>query len=506
MKNQTFRNFAKFAACVLLCLAVGSQSLVSGVEIARPNGDIEPRINELLERYLEQSLYDLTREEAIEAMLRNFLTEYPDITPYMAEALLTAFDPYGGYYPETTVGQLFSGTYRGFGIVLDGKVSVGGMKYHTVVDRVFDESPAEKAGILGGDEIIRVNSINLEGFGMNAVSHLLSVCPDQITVTVLRGGEELTFMLNRSTVFVQSVAFYPNAATKTALIAIDDFLDEYMCYDIYGIVEFLVENKYENVIIDLRGNPGGELMLMLETLNMFVAEEGVALYHKVDKNGKTESLDSTGDGVSFAKLCVLTDSKSASAAEHFALSLREIAGAVIIGEKTYGKGIGQRYEALSNGDVAAITAFELLSANGTSYHGVGVEPDIKISRIYTKLEQKTFERLTFVNCLTIKAGADSKAALALNQRLSAIGYILPEEAGTRCTDKTVTAVEIFQKYNDLPVGISKIDYTFIDYLDAYVDYYSADRYEERDVQLECAEIYLEKGEEAAREFAEGMRG
>ncbi|MCL2814214.1 MAG: S41 family peptidase [Oscillospiraceae bacterium] len=500
--NKAFNNFAKFAVCALLCLMLGAQSFVFGYgEITEPIWEIEPTIDELLDIYLEISLYDLTREEAIVVMLRNFLINNPDMVPYFGNALLTAFDPYGGYYPETTSGELFSGLYHGFGIVLDGKRVVNGIKYHAVVNRVFDESPAAEAGIRGGDEIMAINGVNFESFGVNAVSHFLAVCPDEVNMTVKRGEETLTFTMHRDVVFVQSVSFYPDELTKTALIKIDDFLDEYMFYDIYQILEFLEENEYENIIIDLRGNPGGYIGNMLESLNMFVVGEGIVLYNETDKNGQTESLKSSGHGAAFDKICILVDGDTASAAELFALSMREVSGAVIIGEKTFGKGIGQSLEALSNGDLAAITAIEVFSAHNTAYHGIGIEPDIKISPVYVKSEKKAFGQLNFVNCRQIKANADNDAVLALNQRLCAIGYILPEDVSSKCTGKTVTAVEIFQRYNDLPVGITKIDYTFIEYLNFFADYYFTDKYEENDAGLECAEIYIEKGEKAAKEFA-----
>ncbi|MCL1792260.1 MAG: S41 family peptidase [Oscillospiraceae bacterium] len=507
MEKMKFKNFAKPAICALLCILIGSQSFALGYdEPGKPIMEIEPRIDELLDLYEELSLYNLTREEAIVVMLKNFLINYPEIAPYLGDALLTAFDPFGGYYPETTTEELFSGIYWGYGIVLGGKTVIDGMKYSVVVDRVFEESPADEAGLRGGDEIVEIGTVNVEGFGLNAVSHLLSACEDPVTMTVRRGGETFTATLIRAAVFMQSVSFYTDGASKTALIKIDDFLDEYMCYDIYAIVEYLSENKFENIIFDLRGNPGGSIMNMLETLNMFVPGKGVTLYSEVDKNGDIDSIESSGHGVAFKKICILADGGTASAAELFALSLRDITGAVIIGQKTFGKGIGQYYESLSNGDVAAITAFEVLSSNGSSYNGIGVEPDITISNVYSMVEKKTFEQLNFVNCRNIKAEAENNAVLALNQRLSAIGYISPEEISGKCTAKTITAVEIFQKYNGLPVGIDKIDYTFIDYLNFYAEYYFVAFYEERDTGLECAEIYLQKGEQAAREFAEEFGG
>ncbi|MCL2157906.1 MAG: S41 family peptidase [Oscillospiraceae bacterium] len=500
MKNKIF---AKTILCVFLCVAFGAQSFVLVQAKQEVGPEIESRMDELLELYGEISLYDLTREEAIIVMLRTFLERNPDAVPYLGEALLTAFDPYGRYYEETGTDEMFSSAYIGFGIELGGKESIEGKKYGTTIEWVFDESPAFDAGLLRGDEIIKIGETDVEGFGMNAVSNLLSSCPDKIEIVVRRNGAELAFSLSRSTVFMQSVTFYLDEKSKTATIKISDFLDEYMVYDIYGLMEYLDENAYKNVIIDLRGNPGGDVLNMLEILNMFVPEKGVVIYSQIDKNGKLETVESSGHGIAFDKICVLADGASASAAEIFTLALRELTGATVIGETTYGKGVGQYYEQLSNGDTVAITAFEALSPSGAKYNGKGIAPDIKISPEYKTVEPVAFEQLNFVNCRQIKSGAENSAVLALNQRLAAIGYIRPEDVTSLCTEQTKTAVEIFQKYNGLAVGISKIDYVFIEHLGYYVDIYSMDSYMSSDLALECAKIFAQDGEQAARDFAEG---
>ncbi|MCL1859395.1 MAG: S41 family peptidase [Oscillospiraceae bacterium] len=532
IKNKKFKILSKAVICVLLCVLLGLQSLVFAAEgyasksynhapvydekykdyylIANiddelaelDDGSINPLIDELLELYEELSLYGLTREQAIISMLKKFLIDYPDLMPYLGDSLLTAFDNFGGYYANISTRELFSSAYRGYGIMLGGKKTLDGNYYDVIIQQVFVDSPAFFAGLKAGDEIIKIENINVENLGMNAVSHILSTYSDKVSMTVRRNGKEITVSMNRGTVIIQAVSFFTDETTKTAMIKIDNFTDEYMLYDIFDIYDFLCENDYKNIIIDLRDNPGGEMWNMLETLNIFVPEEGAVLCSVIDRDGESESVLSSGDGLAFEKICVLTNGRSASASEIFALSLQELTGAVIIGEKTYGKGVGQWYVPLSNGDTAAITAFELLSANGTSYHKTGVKPDIKISPEYIDIERKTLGQLNFVNCINIKKDADNNAILALNQRLAAMGYISPEDVTSECTQKTITAVEIFQKYNDLPVGISKIDYMFLEYLNYYVAFYSVSRYEERDVQLECAEVYIEKGEQAAIDYAE----
>ena len=531
-KNNKFKNPARAIICVLLCILIGLQSavFVSAAkdakepenykidekykncysianiddEIAEIIGETDPELDALIDLYMELSLYDVTREQAITSMLRKFLIDYPGMMPEMANALLTAFDNYGRYYQSITTQEIFSSVYRGYGIMLGGKNMMDGIEYNVIIKQVFEYSPADRAGLKPGDEIIKVENRYVEGLGLNAVSNLLNTYAEKVSITIKRDGKEMTFTLDKGTVYVPAVTLTADDKTKTAIMKIDNFTDEYMVYDIFNIFDFLEENEYKNIIIDLRDNPGGDVWNMLETLNMFVPDEGVLLYSQIYKNGEIDSVESSGDGIAFDNICVLTNGRSASASEIFTLSLKELTGAVVIGEKTYGKGIGQFYVPLDNGDTAAITGFEILSANGTRYHKKGIEPDIEISPEYITVEKKTYAQLNFVNCVNIKKGADNNAALALNQRLAAIGYISPEDITSECTEKTITAVEIFQKYNGLPVGINKIDYIFLEYLNYYVSYYSVGRYQERDVQFECAEIYIKKGEKAVIDFIEEL--
>ena len=525
MKNKKIKNRAKSILCILLCVLFSFQALamtsaearnytpkfdekyknyylIANIEdeLAKTIGEINPIIDELLDEYVEMSLYDLTREQAIAVMLRKFILNNSDMIPELGEALLTAFDDFGGYYPQVSTSQIFGTAYRGYGIMLDGKKMLDGNKYYATIKRVFYDSPAEKAGLKAGDEIIKVGSINVEGLGTNAVSNLLSTYKDKINITVKRDGKNFDVSMNRGTVNVQSVSYDFNARNKTATLKLDNFIDGYMLYDLLDFFIFAIENDYKKIIIDLRDNLGGNKWNMLEMLNMFVSEKGVVLYSEIDKNGNIESIESDGNGIKFDRICVLTNGQSASASEIFALSLRELTGAAIIGEKTFGKGIGQYYDTLSNGDTAAITVFEVLSAKGNRYHKKGVEPDIKITPEYKKAEKINFAQLNFVNCISIKKGADNKAVLALNQRLAKIGYISPDDVTSKCTDKTITAVEIFQKANDLPVGISKINYRFLDYLNYYLNY-AVSRYETEDVQFECAKIYIEETKKAATDYA-----
>ena len=473
------------------------------------DNSVNPQLDELLDLYAQVNLYNLSREQAENLMIKKFLQDNPDAVPVMGDSLLKAMDPFGGYYSQTSTDQLFGDVYEGYGIVFDGKKMNDGNLYTTIVKKVFPGSPALAAGLEPDDEIIGINGTSVENLGLAAVSDLLASVEDKVDLKIRRNGTEMTFTMQKSTIYATSITFKTvGDKADTALITIENFTDAGMVSDFNLILQYLQQQKYKNLILDLRDNTGGDMYSMAEMLNMLVPGKDVPLFSYQYNDGSVDTLKSTGDGMKFDKICILTNGYTASASEIFSLSLKEITGAVLIGEKTYGKGIGQFYTELESsktsadqpGDTVAITAFEIISSKGTKYNTSGIEPDIKIAPKMTDVKNNKFDQLNFVNCVDIKAGADNKAVLALNQRLARIGFLSPDDVTGKCTDNTVTAVEIFQKYNELPIGTDKIDYMFIDYLNYYISY-SPNQFEQQDVQLECAKTYISQSKEAAENYA-----
>ena len=501
---KSIRNIKKSIVCVLLCVFIASglsmqvfaetnTGIAENVRQARENTSISPEIDELLDLYLEFSLYDLTREEAILAMLRQFLREY-DAVPQLADSLLSALDPFGRYISQNQGSQnssmFFDNVFWGYGIMIDGKYMIDGHLYNAIIRRVFRDSPASGAGFYRGDEFISINGINVEGMGIAAVSNLLAAIEDTADFVMRRGDEEIHITLNKGTVFMPSMTV-DIPFDSTFLIAIESFMDHFWFNDFQLTIEYARQEGFQNLILDLRGNSGGDLYLMENVLDMLVPEEGVVLYSMMFRGREPESFKSSGTGHRFERIVVLVDEITGSASETFAQSLREITGATIIGRQTHGKGIGQVIKDMTNGDLAFITALEILSSEGYSHHGRGITPDIIIEHEFQNVRNNTFERLHFVNSTTIRPGAVNNAVLGLNQRLARIGYITPEHVTDELNDRTVTAVEIFQKFHDLPVGISKIDNTFIDILNRRVSN-APMRYVIGDAVLDYAMEYIQR--------------
>ena len=499
----------KKAACIIICAVLAFALSLQGfaydlkfeeyknyysvtwiedeLNAAREDTGISPEIDELLELYGEYSLYDLDREQAVIVMLRKFIQEY-NAAPFLADSLLKAFDPYAGYYPQTTISQIFSGAFRGYGFMFDGINFIDGNYFNATIKKVLPDSPASRAGFEKGDEFLEVNGINIEGMGMAALYDLLLSVENKADFVIRRGEEKISISLEKDTVLYTSLTL-ETPFEKTALITLEDFTDVYVVYDFYNTMLYLEEEEYENLIIDLRGNTGGEMIAMANILNLLVPEKDVDLFSIRDRDGDIETISSTGDGFAFDKIAVLVNGRTASASEIFALSLSEITGAVIIGSRTTGKGIGQFYIELDNGDVAAITAFEIISSKGVSYHARGLTPEININPVYKDIERGKLEPLNFVNCAAIREGADNNAVLALNQRLARIGYIAPGDVTSKVTEKTIAAVEIFQRHHNLAAGISRIDYRFVEILNGRVSRVP-NSYQDGDAVLERAFEYI----------------
>jgi carboxyl-terminal processing protease len=482
--------------CILICAVLAAALSLQGfalewiredLERAREDTSISPEIDELLDLYIKYSLYELDREQAILLMLRSFLASY-DAAPLLADSLLTAFDRFGGYYTQTSIGEMFSGAFRGYGVLLGGRNMIDGHLYNIIIRKVFPDSPAESAGFEPGDEFLVINGINVEGMGLPAVSNLLASVENEAEIIVRRGERRVNISVEKGRVFTNSLTF-ETPLEKTALITLDDFTDPFVAYDFYWAMRDLEEAEYENLIIDLRGNGGGSLDSMTVMLDMLVADEGVVLYSVMERDGKLQSLFSTGGGFEFEQIIILVNGRTASASEIFAKSLREITGAVIIGSQTAGKGIGQYYEELENGNVAAFTAFEIFSSAGSAYHARGVAPDIEARPVFNNIERGSLEQLNFVNSANIRQGAENQAVLALNQRLARIGYIQPGDITGEATERTAAAVEIFQRFHDLAVGIDRIDFRFIEILNQRVSL-APGSYEYGDAVLERAIDYI----------------
>ncbi len=280
------------------------------------------------------------------------------------DAILQSLDPYNDFIPDENRDILefqTTGEYGGMGaLVRRGPES-------TIIAEVYEGSPAHKAGLMTGDEIIRINGVSTKGLPVEKVSSMLKG-PTKTTLDLIvkRYGtvDSLSFRFNREKIHIPNVPYYGMAQDGVGYIRLASFTTN--CEkEVRKAVKELKKLNAQGLILDLRGNPGGLLIEAVKIVNLFVEKGQLVVYTKgkvkeYDQEYKTTSspLDTQ------TPLVVLVDRTSASASEIVAGALQDLDRAVIVGERTFGKGVVQVTRPLSHKAQLKITASKYYIPSG----------------------------------------------------------------------------------------------------------------------------------------------
>ena len=258
-------------------------------------------------------------------------------------SMLRQIDPFTVYYPENDMDELkemTTGKYAGVGSVI---------RYYKKEERVmlvepWEDSPAARAGIKGGDVIMTIEGQDVKGKGNTEVSKLLRGEPGTtFELSVKRQGveEPLVFKVTRENIVMPPVPYYGMVTEDVGYIFFDRFV-EGCSRDVRRAIIDLKEQGARSLVLDLRGNPGGPLSEAVEVTNLFVPRGRKIVYTKgklvsvnTEHYTKKEPLDAE------IPVVVLVDGTTASSAEIVSGALQDLDRAVILGTRTYGKGLVQ---------------------------------------------------------------------------------------------------------------------------------------------------------------------
>lgn len=290
------------------------------------------------------------------------------------------------YYPpvkQTNVEQQVSGTYIGFGIVIDE--SKKGVVY---IERVDENSKAYEQDIKSGDIILTINDTDVSKTDINEIASIMNK-ETKLNITIQRGEELIETTLEKEIIVPPDMAHYSSLKNDNHYIKIDSFNDK-AYEDFKKILEDNIKDKKGNaLIIDLRGNYGGTLQSYEQIMDLLVGKDEL-LYIKSSLNDDEKIYSKDEDKYSFNKYIVLVNSETASAAELMAISIKDILNGTIIGTKTYGKASVQSVVDLKDGSYLYITDKEYITRNNERINGIGIEPDIVIQD-YVKQYDKAVE-------------------------------------------------------------------------------------------------------------------
>lgn len=280
-------------------------------------------------------------------------------------------DPYTSYLDKDSTDNLMDrlkGEYKGIGVEITTNES------GTVVMTVFENNPAEEAGIMVGDIITKVKGVDVNGKTTSEVSNMIKSTNGNVEIEVNRGGITKTLTLKVSTVRIKSVI--KNKYDKTGYLRIETFSNT-TYKQFKENLETLEKDGIENLIVDVRNNGGGFLNSAVEIAELFV-EKGKPIYGLQTKDKKEMYKDTTKEKREY-KVIVLINGGSASASEVLAAALKESYGATLLGTKSYGKGTVQDTSELESGGMIKYTTAYWLTPKGVTINEKGLTPDIEVT-------------------------------------------------------------------------------------------------------------------------------
>ena len=286
-------------------------------------------------------------------------------------------DPYTVYYTKEEYKALnedTEGKYSGIGAVVSQNPNT---KIITIV-KIFDNSPANDAGLQVGDIIYKIDGEEVAGTDMDILvkTKIRGEEGTSFKMTVLRGDDrkEVELDLIRRSIEVETVAG-KMLDNNIGYIAVNQF-DAVTSEQFKSNIESLQSQGMTKLIVDLRGNPGGLLDQVVDMLD-YILPDGLVLYTE-DKYGKREEYYSDGSHELKIPMVVLVNENSASASEVFTATFRDFEWGTVVGKTTFGKGIVQNVLPLGDGTAVKITTQHYYPPSGYDLHKVGIKPDLEV--------------------------------------------------------------------------------------------------------------------------------
>lgn len=371
MKNEK-KGFNLISVIIVICITSIISGLTTGVIVTNS-----------YKNNLGLTYDDLKNDESLNEFLEVYSSiinnYYEDVdTSAMIDSAVDGMLDYLGedyttYLDQNATSELeerLAGSYRGIGIAVANKV----------IQSITSGTPAAESGLQVGDTIIGVDGVDVTQKSNEELTNLIKGSDkDSVRLTVLRGEETLNFDVAMATIPISAIE-YKMLENNVGYLKMEMFsatLDE----QVMTALTDLKNQGMQKLIIDLRNNTGGYLESAEATASLFL-EKGKLIYSLEGKDTTSDYYDKTDESADYP-IVIIINGQSASAAEILAAALKDSYGAVLVGEKSYGKGKVQQTYNLSDGSMAKYTSARWLRPNGACIDGVGIVPDYIANMTYT---------------------------------------------------------------------------------------------------------------------------
>ncbi len=362
------------------------------------------------------SYSDLSKDEK----LNQFLEIYANITSdyyqdvnkeELLEKAITAMmnylgDDYTGYLNNDNTNDLMTqlaGKYNGIGVAISNE--------DKSISKVYDDTPASKAGIQAGDIIVGVNDIDVSSISATEVVNMIKSNKEYFTLKLKRGEEMLSVSVKNENIISPNIEYNVIENTKIGYMSIDAFSST-LDIQMEKALKKLENEGITSLIIDLRNNTGGYLDMASKVTSMFI-KKGEKIYSLNEKNQVNHYFDETDEHREYP-IVILTNNNTASASEIMAAALKESYGADLVGETTFGKGKVQQTMKLDDGSMVKYTSAYWLTPNGTCIDEIGITPNYLVSNEeildeegrVTEIIDRQLEKA--INILSVEKGLETE--------------------------------------------------------------------------------------------------
>ena len=361
-----------------ICLIV---SLITSAK-ANPNDELYKKLDlfsDVLNTIKKEYVDEVKQDEVIDSAING---------------MLQSLDPYSSYMsPEAfqNMNRDTKGEFGGLGIEIT--MEAGLVKIITPIEG----TPADKAGVLAGDYIVKINGKQVKGMTLlDAVKLMRGKVGTSINITVRRPEieDEIKFKITRAIIKIREVS--AEIKSNIGYIRLRAF-NEQSHNQLIKQLNKITNNKLDGYILDLRNNPGGLLSQAIKITETFLDGGEIVSTKGRDKNDIKIFNAKKGDKINNKPLIILINQGSASASEIVSGALKDHKRAILVGEKSFGKGSVQSIIRLKNRGGLRLTTAKYYLPSGVSIHEKGVEPDITIKRSKDdfKINTKTDNQLNY---------------------------------------------------------------------------------------------------------------
>ena len=309
-----------------------------------------------------------------------------DLMDKAIKGMLASLDPYTNYFNEADVVKFKinnTGEYTGIGALISRKED------QLIIKEPYKNFPADKAGLKAGDAIIQIGDVVLKDFKDDASQLLKGSKNTKIDIKYIRQGKTLSTQLVLDEVEIKSVPFFGKIDTKTGYIVLTHFTKK-ASTEVKDALEQLKKEGAERIVLDLRDNPGGLLNEAVNICNLFVPknETIVTTKSKVEKYNNTYK--TTREPVDLSiPLVIIVNGKSASASEIVAGALQDLDRAVVLGSRSFGKGLVRRPIDMSFGTQVKVTISRYYTPSGRCIQALDYTRKDK-NGVATRTEEKNY--------------------------------------------------------------------------------------------------------------------